>query len=214
MDLQNKLRSLRRSQVLRTHNLWSCCARVSATLQVFTPEWFLMAPLVDRGSLEMCGICTECSRCVVRQIGEEEECSWRKVRERTTVDETCDTPDDDTYFGHTNACKSRLVLNLSLPKRIECAVRACDQTVLHRCVLWVGVLSTHPVDFLEFLPGNRNHHHLSDVVYIFSLPSSFLCQPTSRLQFYPTHFRGCAISTNVSILCGFLNFFSSFLFKK
>ena len=34
----------------------SCCAGFSATLQVFTPEWFLMAQLVDRRSLEMCGM--------------------------------------------------------------------------------------------------------------------------------------------------------------
>ena len=27
-------------------------------------------------------------------------------------------------------------------KRISCAARACEQTVLHKCVLWVGVLST------------------------------------------------------------------------
>ena len=27
-----------------------------------------------------------------------------------------------------------------------------------------GVLSTHPVDLLEFFPGNRNHHHFSDDV--------------------------------------------------
>ena len=32
----------------------SCRARVSATLQVFTPEWFLMALHVDWESLEMC----------------------------------------------------------------------------------------------------------------------------------------------------------------
>ena len=44
-----------------------------------------------------------------------------------------------------------------------CGAR-CDQTVLHRCVLCVGVLSTPSVDFLEFLTGNRNHHHLSDDV--------------------------------------------------
>ena len=27
------------------------------------------------------------------------KCSWRKARKRTTMDETCDTPDDNTYFG-------------------------------------------------------------------------------------------------------------------
>ena len=50
----------------------SCGPRVPATLQVFTPEWFLMAQLVDCGILEMCGS-TECSRCVVGWVGEEEE---------------------------------------------------------------------------------------------------------------------------------------------
>ena len=34
----------------------SCCARVSATLQAFTPEWFLIAEHVDWLSLEMCGM--------------------------------------------------------------------------------------------------------------------------------------------------------------
>ena len=27
------------------------------------------------------------------------KCSWRNARERTAMDETCDTPDDNTYFG-------------------------------------------------------------------------------------------------------------------
>ena len=40
------------------------------------------------------------------------------------MDETCGTPDDNTYFWHKDACKSRWVLNLSQAKRIECAVRA------------------------------------------------------------------------------------------
>ena len=26
------------------------------------------------------------------------------------------------------------------------------------CAVFVGVLSTHTVDFLEFFPGNRNYH--------------------------------------------------------
>ena len=50
----------------------SCGARVSATLQVFTPEWFLMAQLVDWESLEMCGMYWVFS-CVVGSMGEEEE---------------------------------------------------------------------------------------------------------------------------------------------
>ena len=42
----------------------------------------------------------------------------------------------------------------ALVSRLHCAV----------CAVFVGVLSTHPVDFLEFFPGNRNHHHFSDDV--------------------------------------------------
>ena len=38
--------------------------------------------------------------------------------------------------------------------RLYCAV----------CAVFMGVLSTPPVDFLEFFPGNRNHHHFSDDV--------------------------------------------------
>ena len=41
------------------------------------------------------------------------KCSWRKARERTTMDETWVTPDDNTYLEHKDACKAR-----------------CDQTVL------------------------------------------------------------------------------------
>ena len=34
--------------------------------------------------------------------------SWKKARERTTMDETCGTPDDNTWLGQKDACKSRL----------------------------------------------------------------------------------------------------------
>ena len=27
------------------------------------------------------------------------KCSWKKAREKTTMDETCDTPDDETFLG-------------------------------------------------------------------------------------------------------------------
>ena len=45
-------------------------------------------------------------------------------------------------------------------------VRSALVTRLYRavCAVFVGVLSTHPVDFLEFFPGNRIHHHFSDDV--------------------------------------------------
>ena len=41
-------------------------------------------------------------------------------------------------LGHKDACKSRLVLSQA---PWVCGAR-CDQTVLHNCVLWVGVLSS------------------------------------------------------------------------
>ena len=67
-------------------------------------------------------------------------------------------------LAHKDACKSRLVLNLSQAKRIECAVRAVIKLYCTNVSFeWVSCLHT-PVDFLEFLPGNRNHHHLSDDV--------------------------------------------------
>ena len=62
-------------------------------------------------------------------------------------------------LGHKDACKSRLVLNLSQAKHIECAALAviklyCTDVSCE----WVSCLD-HPVDFLEFLARNRNHHH-------------------------------------------------------
>ena len=31
------------------------------------------------------------------------KCSWKKERVRTTMDETCDTPDDQTLLRHEDA---------------------------------------------------------------------------------------------------------------
>ena len=52
------------------------------------------------------------------------------------------------FLSQGRAMRSALV------KRLYCAV----------CAAFMGVLSTLPVDFLEFFPGNRNHHHFSDDV--------------------------------------------------
>ena len=65
---------------------------------------------------------------------------------------------DERFFSSAQSCYAILE-----PSACD-AFRACEQTVLHRCVLCVGVLSAPPVDFLEFFPGNRNHHHFSDDV--------------------------------------------------
>ena len=40
----------------------------------------------------------------------------------------------------------------------------CDALCVHKCVVRVGVRSTHSVGCREFPPGNRNHHHFSDDV--------------------------------------------------
>ena len=45
------------------------------------------------------------------------KCSWRKARERTTMDETCDTPDD-------NACL--LVVRCSLENKLYLTSESCE----------------------------------------------------------------------------------------
>ena len=121
----------------------SCCVRVSAVLQVFTAEWFLMAPLVGWVSLEMCGMYWEFSLC--GRIGRWRRGSaqgGRRVREQPWMTHLTRQM-TKRILGHKDACQSRLVLNLSQAHWV-CSAR-CDQTVLHRCVLWVGVLSTWSV---------------------------------------------------------------------
>ena len=54
-------------------------------------------------------------------------------------------------LGHEDACKSRLVLNLSQAKRIECAVRAviklCCTDV---CCEWASCLHPPPIFWNSF----------------------------------------------------------------
>ena len=57
------------------------------------------------------------------------KCSWRNARERTTMDETCGTPDDQLILGHKDACTSRLVLNLRA-SQARGDIRPLLQTVL------------------------------------------------------------------------------------
>ena len=64
-------------------------------------------------------------------MNEEDEVLMVKTCETTTKDETWNTPDDQTLFKRTKMkCKS-----CSLEPSAWCAFRACEQTVLHRCVL-------------------------------------------------------------------------------
>ena len=50
------------------------------------------------------------------------------------------------FLSQARAMRSALVT------RLYCAV----------CAVFMGALSTLPVDFLEFFPRKRNHHHFSD----------------------------------------------------
>ena len=61
----------------------------------------------------------------------------------------------DSFQAHKDVMQFLIqarAMRSALVKRLYCPV----------CAVFVGVLSTHTVDFLEFFPGNRNHHHFSD----------------------------------------------------
>ena len=63
----------------------------------------------------------------------------------------------DSFQAHKDVfqflSQARAILS-ALVNRLYCVV----------CAVFMGVLSTHPVDFLEFFPGIRNHLHFSDDV--------------------------------------------------
>ena len=88
-------------------------------------------------------------------------CSWYEARARATKGETCADQMTESFSG-AQRCYAILAPN-------ACdAFRACEGTVKRLycavCAVFMGVLSTPPVDFLEFFPGNRSHHHFSDDV--------------------------------------------------
>ena len=64
---------------------------------------------------------------------------------------------DDRFFAGAQRCSAILEPSacdaFRAWKRLYCAV----------CAVFMCVLFT-PIDFLEFFPGNRNHHHFSDDV--------------------------------------------------
>ena len=147
----------------------SCGARVFATLQIFTPEWFLMAQLVDWGSLEMCVLywvfsellmlCRLC--CAFLWSGRKSECGrWNARGERQVRQQPWMRHDAHqmTWFF------SGAILELGRPwaKRVMCVPRLWSNCTAQMCN--VSGCPAPPVDFLDFLPGNRNHHHFSDDV--------------------------------------------------
>ena len=82
-----------------------------------------------------CAWCTGCSR------------SWSCCPDCAAC--SCDTKDDNAILE-----PSALVVRCSLVN---------ERTVQHKCVFEL-VSCLNSFDFLEFLPGHRNHHHFSDDV--------------------------------------------------
>ena len=79
-------------------------------------------------------------------------CSWCTASVRATKCEACADQMTDSFQAHKDVVQF-LSQARAMRSSLYCAV----------CAVFVGVLSTHPFDFLEFIPGNRNHHHFSDV---------------------------------------------------
>ena len=86
-----------------------------------------------------CAWCTECSRSCSR-VNEEDEVLVVNGKWDNNQGWDMGTPTDQILFRRTR-CSSWAML--ALEPSAWCAFRACEQTALHRCVLWVGVLSTH-----------------------------------------------------------------------
>ena len=136
-----------------------CFARVSATLQVFTPEWFLMAPLVDWEVLErlmmfrVCSwsrsCCPDCSACsgvlVEGRMNEEEDVLVvNEAGERATKGETCADQMTDSFQAHKDVMQflsQACAVRSALVNRLYCAV----------CAVFTGVLSTHTRRFSGIL---------------------------------------------------------------
>ena len=128
MDLQNKLWSLTRSQVLWAHNLWELlCAgfRHSAGLHARVILDDATCRLSELGDVRdvLCVVVVWWDRKVKKR-----KCSWRKARERTTMDETCDTPNDKTLFGAQRCLQIMLGLE--------------PNTSNFRCALWSKLYCT------------------------------------------------------------------------
>ena len=143
--------------------LWSCRARVSATLQGFHARVILDGAACRLGELgdahdelgvlgrwPCCTGCAACS-CVVVEGRVTGRRWWarsdREVREQQRVRHVRHQMIrlfSGAQRWHCNPC------DLSQARGVRSAL--CEQTVLHRCVLWVGVLSTRPVAFSGILP--------------------------------------------------------------
>ena len=111
----------------------SCSARVSATLQVFTPEWFLMAQFVDWGNLEKLKMYWVFSLCG-RKVGEEEEVLMEESVWENNQEWDMKHTDDLTLFRRT-----KMTMQFLSQARCVCVPRLSK--LYCRCVLWVGVLS-------------------------------------------------------------------------
>ena len=156
VDLKNKFRSLETvASFLDSQFLGVVVRGCPTTLQVFTIERFLMALLFDRVFLElfmmywvfleMTMLYWLCCVFLCRGIRKSEWWRWcargkRQVREQQRV-KCVQHQNTQNYFrAHTDEMQSIWV------EPSACmSFRACEKTVWHRSVLWVGVLSTVPV---------------------------------------------------------------------
>ena len=89
---------------------------------------------------------------------------------REQKDETCADQMTDSFQAHKD--------DTAILEPSACdAFRACEHAAL-RCVCSVCgcTVNTHTVDFLEFFPGNRNHHHFSDDVGCHDLQLVCYCE--------------------------------------
>ena len=80
--------------------------------------------------------------------------SRHEASARATKGETCADHMTDSFQAHKDVMQllsQARAMRSALVKRLYCAV----------CAVVMDVLSTPPDDFLEFLPGNRNHHPFS-----------------------------------------------------
>ena len=84
------------------------------------------------------------------------------------------------FLSQARAMHSELV------KRLYCVV----------CAVFMGVLSTLPVDFLEFFPGIRNHHHFSDDVGCHELQLVCHCE-VGHWKMLPASFPVAVCSTAI-----------------
>ena len=103
---------------------------------------------------------------------------------------------------HKDACKSRLVLDLSQAKRIECAVRAVIKLYCtDESCEWVSCPHSSPSIFLEFLPGNTEITTIYQMMWNTMSSNSFaivkLATAKLKMKMLPAGFSMALCSTAI-----------------